>query len=452
MNVDNDKTRQARQTSETNQAHQIRQTSETRQTRQAYQAIQARQATPENPASPFSLTSWEGRAIALVDLDAFFASVEQHDHPEWKGKPVVVGGRADAHGVVSTCSYEARAYGIKSAMPASTAKRLCPHAIFTSPRMSRYSEVSKQVMELLLKETPHVEQVSIDEAFLDISPTKVNREHPALIAERIQARVKNLGITCSIGLASSKAVAKVASNMDKPRGLTIIYPGREREFLAPLPVRALSGVGQKTEMLLLRKGIKTLDDLANASEGMLVRILGKNGAVLRARARGEDASKISIKQAPKSISHEVTFSKSLTEEADVKAALLSLSTKVCRRARAHNICGKTIVLRVRYADRTYKTIQRQLDEPCADEFLIMRQLETMIGEFMCPGAAISLLGVGLGGLFTSAHVQMNLFCDDEKDTYQRKNLISATDKVKNRFGESAVRFGSELRIENNNTR
>ncbi len=161
---------------------------------------------------------WEGRAIALLDLDAFFASVEQLDHPGWRGKPVIVGGSPRERGVVSTASYEARAFGVHSAMASSTAERLCPDAIWTSGRFERYREVSRQVMQICLDETPHVQQVSVDEAFLDITPTKTNREHPVSVVRRIQARVEKLGITCSIGLSTSKAVAKVASEIEKLRG------------------------------------------------------------------------------------------------------------------------------------------------------------------------------------------------------------------------------------------
>ena len=180
------------------------------------------------------LQPWTGPAILLVDLDAFFASVEQLDHPAWRGKPVIVGGDADKHGVVSTASYEARAYGVHSAMAASAARELCPQAIWTHGHFDRYKEMSARVMAILHDESPHVQQVSIDEAFVDVSPTEVNSEHPAAIADRIQKRVAHLGVTCSIGVGTSKTVAKIASDLDKPRGLTVIYPGSELDLLFPL--------------------------------------------------------------------------------------------------------------------------------------------------------------------------------------------------------------------------
>lgn len=194
------------------------------------------------------LPPWEGPAILLVDLDAFFASVEQLDHPAWRGKPVIVGGDADAHGVVSTCSYEARAFGVRSAMASSLARALCPEAIWTHGHFHRYREVSAAIMAILRDETPHVQQISIDEAFMDITPTAVNTEHPVLVAQRIQERVTALGVTCSIGVGTSKSVAKIASDRDKPRGLTVVFPGTEAAFLEKLPgAHALRRGGSRRE-------------------------------------------------------------------------------------------------------------------------------------------------------------------------------------------------------------
>lgn len=207
---------------------------------------------------------WRGKAIGLMDLDAFFASVEQLDHPEWRGKPVIVGGDANRRGVVSTASYEARKFGVHSAMPSFQAQRLCPQAIWTHGHFDRYRTMSAQVMAFVLDETPLVEQVSIDEAFFDVSPGRYSSEDPVRICRRIQARVAELGITCSIGLGTSKTVAKIASERDKPRGLTVVYPGDEAAFLAPLPVRSLSGVGASTEKVLSDLHIRTLGQIGRA--------------------------------------------------------------------------------------------------------------------------------------------------------------------------------------------
>ena len=191
------------------------------------------------------LLHWDGPAIGLLDLDAFFASVEQLDHPEWRGKPVIVGGSPDGRGVVSTASYEARPYGVHSAMPSAQARRLCPDAIWTGGNFARYREMSNQVMSIILDETPLMEQVSVDEAFFDVTPGRFSRESPIEICRRIQGRVSELGITCSIGLGVNKTVAKIGSERQKPRGLTVVPPGTEASFLAPLPVSARPGASAR---------------------------------------------------------------------------------------------------------------------------------------------------------------------------------------------------------------
>ena len=224
--------------------------------------------------------------MGLLDLDAFFASVEQLDHPEWRGLPVIVGGSPERRGVVSTASYEARRFGVHSAMPSATAVRLCPDAIWTQGNFARYREVSAQVMDVLLRETPLVEQVSIDEAFFDVTPGRFSRESPLAICRRVQERVSELGVTCSIGLGVNKTVAKIASEREKPRGLTVVWPGTEASFLAPLPVGAMSGVGPATEQRLRTMGIRTLGELSRADERAMEREFGVTGPRMVARAAG----------------------------------------------------------------------------------------------------------------------------------------------------------------------
>ncbi len=419
------------------------------------------ESTPRESALP--LPSWEGPAILLVDLDAFFASVEQLDHPAWRGRPVIVGGDPDKHGVVSTASYEARPFGVRSAMPSSTARRLCPHAIWTRGRFDRYRQVSNQIMAILHDETPHVQQVSIDEAFLDVTPTAVNREHPAAVARRIQRRVEELGVTCSIGVGTSKTVAKIASDMDKPRGLTVVYPGGERDFLAPLPVRALSGVGAAAEERLRSHGIRTLGDLADADAGMLVRLFGKNGLVMHVRANGGDNAPVEEDDAVKSVSNETTFARDLTERADVEAAIATMAAKVGRRLRRKGLKGRTLSLRLKFDDRSVRSVQRQLPVPSDDELVFTPQLERMVDEVWRPGMPLRLIGVGMSGFAEGGAVQQSLFDVSEaapaegdappaiKDERKRRGLIEATDLVRDRFGEEAVRFGRELRGKGNTT-
>ena len=425
------------------------------------------QTDPERPASgggyAMPLEPWEGPAILLVDLDAFFASVEQLDHPAWRGKPVIVGGDADKHGVVSTASYEARPYGVRSAMPSSTARRLCPDAVWTHGRFDRYREVSNAIMAILRSETPHVQQVSIDEAFLDVTPTAVNREHPVRVAQRIQRRVEELGVTCSIGAGTSKTIAKIASDMDKPRGLTVVYPGSERDFLAPLPVRVMSGIGASAEEKLRSRGIRTLGQLADADLRMLERVFGKLGRVMHVRANGGDDAPVEQDDAVKSVSNEMTFAKDLTRREDVEAAIATMAAKVGRRLRRKGLRGRTLALRVKFDDLSVRSVQRQLPQPSDDELAYTPLLYAMVDEVWRPGTPLRLIGVGMSGFAEEGAVQESLFdvaeaapsADDVepvvRDERKRRGLIEATDLVKDRFGEAAVRFGHELRNEGNTT-
>lgn len=405
------------------------------------------------------LGPWEGRAILLVDLDAFFASVEQLDHPAWRGKPVIVGGDAHRHGVVSTCSYEARAYGVRSAMPASTAARLCPDAIWTPGHFDRYRAVSKQVMDILRDETPLVQQVSIDEAFVDVTPNQLNTEHPVAIACRIQERVAALGVTCSIGVGTTKAVAKIASDQDKPRGITVVYPGTERAFMAPLPIRDLSGIGPAAEAALKARGIKTLGQMAEASIDLLRGVFGIRAAEMRARAAGTDTAEVSLEDEVKSVSHEVTFAEDLTCEEDILASLFSLSSNVGRRLRRKGLKGRTLAIRMRYDDRSTRSVQRQLPAPSDDELSWRALFPTMVQELWSPGMKVRLLGVGLSGFADQAEQVDSLFDTLEEMPgaanraagEKNQRLLAATDQLKERFGEGAVRFGSDLSFEGKNT-
>lgn len=429
-------------------------------------------ASASEGAFALPLVPWEGPAILLVDLDAFFASVEQLDHPAWRGKPVIVGGDADKHGVVSTCSYEARAFGVRSAMPAKTAERLCPDAIWTHGHFGRYREMSAAIMSIIADETPYVQQVSIDEAFADITPTRVNTEHPIEVARRIQARVEDLGVTCSIGLSTTKSVAKIASDMDKPRGLTVVFPGTERAFLDPLPVRALSGVGKAAERALHARGIRTLGEMAEASDSVLRSVFGKSAAMMRARADGTEhadiAGELQADEGAKSVSHAVTFAEDLTEREDMLSALASIASDVGRRLRKKGLRGRTLTLRIRFDDFSVHTAQTALPHPTDDELFFTPYLAPLLDTVWRPGIRVRLLGVGLSGFKREgAYEQASLF--DEglageglsgepavapplvEDDEKRARLLDATDALKDRFGEDAVRFGHHLRHAGNNT-
>lgn len=406
-----------------------------------------------NFSSTESLPEWKGRAILLVDLDAFFASVEQLDHPEWRGKPVIVGGNPTKRGVVSTASYEARKFGVRSAMPSSTAARLCPQAIWARGNHARYKQVSQQVMEILNSYSPHLMQVSIDEAFLDISPTRVNRTHPAIIATRIQEEVDQLGITCSIGLGTSKAVAKIASDQNKPHGLTVVYPGQERAFLFPLPAGVMSGIGPAAQKQLKTYGIHTLGDLAEADQSILKNVFGKNAQKMRERAHGIDSAVSDEREPAKSVSNEISVAVSVDDRHSIESLIATMAHKVGRRLRKKELEGTTLHLKIRYENLQIRTCQRKIANLGTNELVWLPHLYEMLNELWSPGVLVRLVGVGVSGFETEA-VQERLF--DEGFSPEHKGsplltnpvektaLLDAKDLIADKFGEHSLHFGHEL--------
>ena len=396
---------------------------------------------------------WSGPAIGLMDLDAFFASVEILDHPEWKGKPVIVGGPASKRGVVSTASYEARRFGVHSAMPSAQAERLCPHAIWTSGHFDRYREMSAQVMAILADETPFVQQVSIDEAFFDISPGTYAKENPVAIASRIQSRVAELGISCSIGLGINKTVAKIASERDKPCGLTVVPPGTERMFLAPLPVKAMSGIGKAAEERLKRYRIFTLGQLACADDMQLRPVFGVNADMMRLRAAGLERSSVLSIDADediKSIGNERTFAEDLTDRADVDAALALLGESVGQRLRAKGLIGTTVTVKVKYSYGSGRTIQRHLPHPTDDEHVFVKAARELLDQIWTSNTHVRLLGLTMSGFDSEGGVQTDLFCDiDERgaESSDRRNLSVTLDEVRKKFGRASVSYGRATRFE-----
>lgn len=397
--------------------------------------------------------TWVGPAIGLLDLDAFFASVEMLDHPDWRGKPVIVGGSVERRGVVSTASYEARAYGIHSAMSSAQAQRLCPNAIWTPGNFQRYREVSSQVMAILADETPFVEQVSIDEAFFDVTPGRYAEEDPASICRRIAQRVSELGVSCSIGLGSNKTIAKIASERDKPRGLTVIAPGTEASFLAPLPVRAMSGIGSAAETQLKRSGIYTLGQLAQASDSVLNPVFGCNSELMRLRAQGREASSVSPIDAEhevKSVSNERTFPQDLTNISDVKAALQLLGESIGARLRKKGLAGRTVTLKLKYSWGSSKTAQRKLAHPTDDENIFVPVAIELLEGLWGKDTHVRLAGLALSDFDLKEGVQTDLFCElDERGAQasERRNLSVTMDKVRERFGHNAVTFGRAARFD-----
>lgn len=403
-----------------------------------------------------TLPPWEGPAIGLLDLDAFFASVEQLDHPAWRGKPVIVGGDPKDRGVVSTASYEARKFGVHSAMPSATAQKLCPDAIWTRGHFDRYHELSHKVMSLILDETPLVEQMSIDEAFFDITPGRYSNEHPVLIARRLQERVAALGITCSIGLGTSKTVAKIASKANKPRGLTPIYPGTEQRFLSPLPLSRMLGIGAATERRLRSFGMRTLGDLAKADDEDLASLLGQFGPQLKLRAQGREHSAVRPfvqKRETKSVSAEHTFPHDLTTEKDLLAAIDLASARCGSRLRDKRLEGTVVTLKLRYHDLSYRTAQTALKAPTDDEHVFAPVAQKLLPQIWQEGTGVRLVGVGLSGFGrTVAPEQLALPLDGTPATAasapQRDlhALSEAADEIRRRFGSSAVSYGRDMRL------
>jgi len=393
-----------------------------------------------------SVRPWQGPATLHVDLDAFFAAVEQLDHPEWRGKPVIVGGSPTGRGVVSTASYEARRYGIRSAMPAARAARLAPDdVIWARPRFERYKAVSEQVFAIFQAATPFVQPLSIDEAFLDVTPGAHGMQDPVKIAVQIAEQISQLGITCSVGLASCKTVAKIASDFNKPCGLTVVYPGQEASFLAVLPVESLSGIGPRTAARLRAMGIATLGDLASLDEVTASEVLGPHGDILVRHAAGLDESKVQRGKTAKSISNERTFPIDIRDAKQVDSALEMLATKVAARLRRKKVTGGTLHIKVRFSDFTTRAIQRSLSSSTEDERRIAEVAKDLVRQIWSEGVGIRLLGVGITGL-SARNEQLDLCMANETIGEHRRSdrdkLLKGVDAIRERFGDDAIRRGA----------
>jgi nucleotidyltransferase/DNA polymerase involved in DNA repair len=381
-----------------------------------------------------------GLHIIHVDLDAFFAAVEQRDHPELRGKPVIVGGDAESRGVVSTCSYEARKFGVHSAMPTRTARQLCPDGVFVPVDGAKYQRVSREVMAVLRHYTPAVEQVSIDEAFLDVSGSEALFGPAPEIARRIKAEVvATTQLTVSVGVATNKLVAKVGSDLRKPDGLVIVEPGEEAAFLAPLEIRRLWGIGPKTAERLRGLGVRTIGELAALPPETLTRALGDHGATLHDRALGIDFDPVTGGgEAAKSVSHETTFAVDVSDPDEIERTLLALTEGVSARLRAAGIRAGTVAVKIR--DSHFRTITRQkhLPEPSDLTDTIWRAaLELARPEVR--GKKIRLLGVSATQLGQPEQISMFEVVDEKQ-----RRVVDATDAVRKRFGDRAVTRGSLL--------
>ncbi|HKV25937.1 MAG TPA: DNA polymerase IV [Candidatus Acidoferrum sp.] len=392
----------------------------------------------EPPGSPTA-------SILHVDMDAFFVSVELLERPELRGKPVIVGGGPNQRGVVTSASYEARKFGVHSAIPLRTAGRLCPNGVFLDGHHEKYGEWSDRVAAILAKFSPIVEMVSIDEAYLDLAGTERLHGPPFAAADRLLREVTaKTGLPCSGGLAATRLLAKVASDQSKPRGLVWVAPGQEARFLAPLPVGKIPGIGDVTERALRALGIETVEQLAAAPREKLEKIFGKWGEALYRKARGADSYEFVIDAEPKSISHNHTFGED-TNDLDALHAMLShLSQKACKRLREAGMATRTLTLTIRYTGFDTHTRARTLPEPTQLDSDIFRTFQRLFAEHRDTGRKIRLLGVALSGL---SHGGEQLELLDAERRKKLETLTRAADHLRDRFGFGKLQFGGSLRAD-----
>jgi DNA polymerase IV len=381
-------------------------------------------------------------SILHVDMDAFFVSVELLERPELIGKAVVVGGRPDQRGVVTAASYEARKFGVHSAMPLRTAGKLCPHAVFLDGHHQKYGEWSDRIATILAQFSPIVEMVSIDEAYLDLTGTERLHGPPLAAADKLLRLItRTTALPCSGGLAATRLVAKVASEQAKPRGLVWVAPGSEARFLAPLPVRKIPGIGEVTERALRALGFGTVGQLANVSQEKLEKIFGQWGTALYRKARGGDSYEFVIDAEPKSISHNHTFGED-TNDTEVLVTMLShLSQKACKRLRESGLATRTLTLTIRYAGFDTYTRSKTLPEPTLLDADIYSAFQNLFREHRNTKRKIRLLGVSLSG-FSHGAQQLDLLEAERRARLEK--LTRAADILRDRFGFDSVKFGGSL--------
>jgi DNA polymerase-4 len=382
------------------------------------------------------------KTIFHVDMDAFFVSVEELSDPSLKGKAVVVGGQRDERGVVSAASYEARKFGVHSAMPLRTAAKLCPHAIFIDGHPDRYRECSAKVYEVLNTFSPLVEMASIDEAYLDMTGTDRLHGPPLRAAHALHNKVKSeTQLNCSIGIGASRLIAKVSSAKAKPNGVLWVIPGQEAKFLAPLDVRDIPGVGKVMEQNLHALGIHQVADLARLDEVVLEERFGKWGLALAGKARGEDAggwfdTEVGEHSDPKSISHEHTFNEDTANPVQLETTLMRLTEMVARRLREHSFYARTIQLKLRYKDFTTITRAHSLAAPTQLDTEIFEQIRILFRKNWKKGAEIRLLGVQVSSFGEAAPGQLDLLDDGRHQRWQQ--ALAAADRLRDKFGEGSV--------------
>jgi len=379
-----------------------------------------------------------GRCIAHVDMDAFYASVEQRDRPELRGLPVLVGG-SGPRGVVAAASYEARRFGIHSAMPSVEARRRCPDAVFLRPNMAHYKEVSRSIFGVFGEFTPEVEGLSLDEAYLDLTASLGMFDSVSALAIRIKERIREeTGLTASVGVGPNKLVAKIASDLDKPDGLCVLFGDSVTRALDPLPAKRIGGIGPRTAERLARHGIQTVRQLRLAEDHVLATVFGRYAQRMRERASGVDPRPVCSDVADQSISAEETFDRDVDDRSSLRRHLARLSQRVADRVRSKDLRGAVVTVKIRKSDFETCTRQRRISPPTADAGTVARVAEELLDRWLDQhqGARLRLLGVGLSAL--GAASQLNLF--DSGATQVDRTL----DSIRDRFGQAAVTRGRAL--------
>lgn len=401
--------------------------------------FRAKHDAAEQPGAGANATS----SILHIDMDTFFVSVELLARPELKGFPVIVGGQRDQRGVVTSASYEARRFGVHSAMPLRTAAKLCPQAIFLESHHELYGQWSDRIAAILSKYSPTVEMASVDEAYIDLAGTERLHGHPLAAAHKLSGEITSTTkLPCSIGVGTSRLIAKVASEQAKPRGLVWVPAGSEEQFLAPLPVRRIPGIGRVTEGALKNLGIETIAQLQSVAAERLDSHFGQWGTALFRKARGIDAYEFFVDAEPKSVSHNQTFGEDTSDRPRLEATLSYLCQKASKRVRDAGLRARTVTLRLRYAD--FRTITRSetLAEPSDLDSVFLKAVQGMFLRNWDGAAKLRLVGVEFSNFAAGASGQLDLLDPDRREKLER--LARATDRLRDKFGFSKVLLGGSL--------
>jgi DNA polymerase-4 len=380
------------------------------------------------------------RTVIHLDMDAFFASIEQRDHPQLLGKPVIIGGSAESRGVVSTCSYEARKFGVHSAMPMIQAKRLCPNGVFLPVNRRKYSEVSRQMFTILRKYTPVIEPLSIDEAFLDVTGCERLFGDGLAIARKLKLDIQNeLQLTASVGISYNKFLAKLASDLDKPNGLVSITPHDLTRIVHPLPVSRLWGIGKKSAEQLMRLGLRTIGDVAQMDVNRVRTYIGNLADHIYRLAHGIDERPVEVRQEAKSIGQETTFSTDVTDHKLLETTLLAQIESVTRRLRARNLECRTVTIKIRYAPFRTITKSHTLPTPTSLDMVLFNVAKHLLQKCsMQADDAIRLIGISVSHFTADDYTEQLSLFDEEVNTAKQSQLAKTIDALKDKFGDQVI--------------